>query len=480
MKKRIVSSLALVLAALTVCLFAASCGGMESALKKYNTAGERYDYDLSEYITVPNYKGIEIPDLVYTPTSEKVAATRYKKLAYFSEEYVVKDGKVEKYDIVDCDFSCTVDGVPFDGLSSAGNSALRSLMIGIGEYDIPEIDEGIIGMAPGETKTIEFTFPTPYYRAPLYSGKTGEFTVTIEKIRRQELDDYSDEFVSKYYGIDSAEAYDAEIERQLANDYGNYLENFELDIAWDYLFSNSEMIKLPGKEYAEISDATVKSYQQSASDAGVSFEEYVKNTLGYESTSAFYDDVDAYVRRTLKEEMILYVIARCENITLSESDYHDALISFASEYNTEDIEICEDLAVKEYGSLNRFKEAARLHKIYQFVGDSAVKIDASEYYEKKAAGAYAFDPDAARGMSAVEILIIVVSAIGAALVVLIIILSVKAVKVSKLKKQSDAELAALEEKRRLRREEKKAKKKHHADKETDGADAAETDNSKDE
>lgn len=458
--KRLSRFTAVVMACIILCLSMASCSDVSSKLKSYDSSNERYDYDLTEYITVPEYIGVEIPDLEYTPTDEKIANTRIKKLAYFSKEEVIKDGTVEKYDIVDCDYSCTVEGAPYTGLSSAGNTALRSFVVGICEFDIPEIDDGIIGMAPGETKTIEFTFPTPYYKDPLLSGYKGEFTVTLEQIRRQELDEYTDEFVSEFYGMSTTEAYDAEIVNQLKNDYGNYLEDYEIDLSWSYLSTYSEMLKIPGKEYAQLSDDAIRSYRKAAEEKNVTLEQYATEYLGFETLSAFYDDVDAYARQAVKEEMILYVIARCENITLSQEEYEEALISFASQYQTDDISVCEAMAAAEYGSVEKFKEISRLRKVYQFVADNATKIDTAEYFEKRANGDYAFDAEEARGLSDVEILIIVVSAVSLALVAAVVILAVKAASAAKERKLSAEERAAREEIRRIRREQKKAKKKH--------------------
>jgi len=233
MRKNTLRLTAAVFALLFACLSLCSCDKSISArYDKYDREGERYDLDLTEYVAIPEYKGIEIPDLIYEPTEKEIADTRIKKQVYFSDEYIVEDGVIEKYDLVDCDFVTKVEGMEYRSMCSASNSALRSMLIGIEEFDIPEIDAQMLGMKPGETATIEFTFPIPYYRAPMLSGLKGEFTVTIDQIRRQNLAEYTDEFVNQFYGATDTAAYDSTIEAQLKSDYSKYMENYEIDMLW--------------------------------------------------------------------------------------------------------------------------------------------------------------------------------------------------------------------------------------------------------
>ena len=46
----------------------ASCGGLRDKYSGYDRSGERYDYDLTEYVAVPDYTGIEVPELSYEPS----------------------------------------------------------------------------------------------------------------------------------------------------------------------------------------------------------------------------------------------------------------------------------------------------------------------------------------------------------------------------------------------------------------------------
>ncbi len=466
MKNNVKRSIALIFAVIFVCMSLCSCEeSIAKRYSRYDRGGERYDYDLLEYIAMPEYRGIEVPLLEYTPTSEDVDNTRIKKLVYFSEEEVIPDGTIEKYDLVDCDFVTLIDGYEYRSLCSSSNSALRSVLVGIEEFDIPEIDECLLGMKPGETATIEFVFPEPYYRDPLVSGCKAEFTVTIDQIRRQNFAEYTDEFVSQYYGATDTETYDSEIESQLINDYSNYLKDYKKDMTWEYLVSNTKLMKLPGKEYRELFNLVIDSYVEEAEAEGLTVDDYAVQVLGYENTDVFYEDMANDVQSTIMEEMILYVVARCENIVLTVSEYEEALLQATSDLEIEDLTTCEQVVAEQYGSLSNFKEAVLFSKIFDYISENVTELSIEEYYANKHEGKYEnVELEESKSLSVTEILIIVGIAVAVLLVIVTVILAVNAVKVKKIADIKAKERAELEEKRRIRREQKQAKKKHYGKK----------------
>lgn len=460
-------SAAVTSALLVTCL--ASCG-ISQRYSRYDRTGERYDYDLTEYISIPEYKGIEIPDLEYTATDEEVADNIYKKLAYFADETVITDGVVEKYDLVVADYTCTIDGVEFRELCSWVNESYRNFMAGINCFMVPEIDEAILGMAPGETKKITFTFSEPYYKDPTVSGLEAEFEITVEKIRRQDFPEYDDEFVSYYYGAESADAYTDEIKTQLEHDIESALEDYEVNLTWEYIVSNSNLKKIPSKEFKEMNDYETSYYISLAKSENMTLAEYATEELGYETVNDFYDAISEYSRDAVRDEMILYIIARCENITVDDAEYEDAVLEAASQYEVTDLETAKQVVVSEYGSEERYRSIVLLDKVYKYIADSATKIDQDEYYANKAAGKYTVDPEAATGLSKTEILLIVVCSVTALIFIAVALLAFAAIKAGHRRKNAKKVQAELEEKRRIRREAKALKKKHYGDKKKTDAD----------
>jgi len=462
MKKSVWRITAFALCVVMISLAFASCGGLKARYSSYDSSGERYDCDLTEYIAVPIYTGIEVPEITYTPTDEEIADQRMLKLAYFAEEENVNE-PCEKYDLVDADYSAEVEGLNYGIFDSTVDNSRRSFMVGIGHFGVAEIDDAIVGMAPGEEKTIEFTFPEPFYKDIQASGKTGTFKIKIEKVRRQDLAEYNDEFVSTYYGAASAADYDEEIKEQLIHDTGLGYEDYEEQLTWEYVFDNSILYKYPGTELNEARDSIVANYRSRAEKAEMGFDEYLKS-IGYEDNMQFYDEyVEPYARTIVKEEMIALFIARCEDLSVSDEEYNSEMLDYCSYYEVTDTATCERIINSDFGSKEAFREQILMKKAREFLVDSEVKLEPAKYYENKHAGKYELTEEEVlkdtETISDETVIFIILGAAGALLVAFIIILVVKLKKAVKDKNVKLAEKAALEEKRRIRREMKAAKKK---------------------
>lgn len=470
MKKHTARAASFILAAVTVLFCLASCGGLKSQYDSYDRTGESYDYDLTEYVAIPDYRGIEVPDISYTPSAEEIADTRVLKQAYFTPEERVNE-PCAKYDLIDCAYSCEVEGVNYKRFDSTVDNSRTSVMVGIGNFGVPAIDDAIIGMKPGDEKTIEFTFPEPYLKDIAASGKSGTFKIKVEHVRRmdfgEDFSDYTDEFVQDHFGYDSVDEYDEEIKTQLTHDMEQCFEGYETELAWEYIYDNALVYKYPGKELNDVRDNAVAAYSQGAQTADMSFEEYVKS-LGYKDNADFYDNyVEPYARTTVKEAMILMLIARCEHLDVTDSEYQSALVDYCSYYEISDIETCEKIVTRDFGSTAKFREQVLMNEARELISESTVKIDTTQYYKNKHDGKYELTESDVLDFSDTgktgEILMWVLAAACVAAVALIAVLAVRLAKAKKSKKAHEAEIAALEEKRRIRREIRKAKKKHNTE-----------------
>ncbi|MGC1760626.1 MAG: trigger factor, partial [Candidatus Cybelea sp.] len=97
-------------------------------------------------------------------------------------------------DVATLDYEGTIDGEPFEG--GSGTDQIAELQEG---RFIPGFAAGIVGMQPGETKSIEGHFPDEYPAAPL-AGKTARFTVSLKELKELELPPLDDAFASAVSG----------------------------------------------------------------------------------------------------------------------------------------------------------------------------------------------------------------------------------------------------------------------------------------
>jgi trigger factor len=128
-------------------------------------------------------------------------AARNRDLAEFTPEELAARGDnpgATQGDVLTIDYLGKIDGVPFQG----GTATDTDVDIG-GSGFIPGFVEQLEGMRPGETKTIEVTFPENY-QAENLAGKLATFDITAKQLRKAVAAPVDDTLAEKL-GFDSLE-----------------------------------------------------------------------------------------------------------------------------------------------------------------------------------------------------------------------------------------------------------------------------------
>ena len=97
-------------------------------------------------------------------------------------------------DKVTVDFEGAIDGVPFAG----GKGEAVPIVLGENRM-LPQLETGLIGVAPGEQKTVDVDFPADY-RATELAGKRASFKVEVKTVEEPSLPAVDDEFC-KIFGV---------------------------------------------------------------------------------------------------------------------------------------------------------------------------------------------------------------------------------------------------------------------------------------
>jgi trigger factor len=97
-------------------------------------------------------------------------------------------------DKVTVDFEGSIDGVPFAG----GKGDNVAIVLGENRM-LPQLEQGLIGAAAGEQKTIDVDFPADY-RATELAGKRASFKVDVKKVEEPSLPALDEEFC-KSFGV---------------------------------------------------------------------------------------------------------------------------------------------------------------------------------------------------------------------------------------------------------------------------------------
>lgn len=297
-----------------------SCSGGDDLLTY------KYNYDLSEYIDLADYKGLPAEGYEFSLTDEQLQLQILSTRTYYSRSNVITDRAAQVGDIVYVDYVSTIDGKEFEGGSETG----VELTIGFGTF-IDEFENALIGTYAGDHVSVDGTFPEPYPEYPELSGETVHFEIDVTEVREQELPEYTDDFVRAYLGYESIEDYEKNLVILMEEHYKDIFYESVITQIWPVLMENTVVKKYPEDQLKQMYDDMVASYQAFAKAQGVNFADYCSAVLGM-TEDEFYEYCQTDVETTIKEEMICYAIARAENFTLSDEEYTKRATEYAIEF----------------------------------------------------------------------------------------------------------------------------------------------------
>jgi trigger factor len=177
----------------------------------------KVELELLPEISLPDFASIKLTRMKVEPDAETIDKTladvgkRNRTLEEIGAEELGDRGAAQG-ELLTVDFTGKMDGTEFPG----GTGKDIEVEIG-GSTFIPGFSEQLEGMKPGETRTIEVTFPAEYGVATL-AGKPATFEVTAHKVSRAVVPEVDDELAKKLGFEDLAEMRDT-ITKRLQNEY---------------------------------------------------------------------------------------------------------------------------------------------------------------------------------------------------------------------------------------------------------------------
>ncbi|MGI4745178.1 MAG: trigger factor [Janthinobacterium lividum] len=171
------------------------------------------ELELLPDITQPDLTQLSLTRLKAEPdqaTVDKALADIAKRQRSFETIEEVRAAAVGE--MLTIDFLGKVDGVAFDG----GTAQDVNVEIG-GQGFIPGFAEQLDGLVPGESRTIEVTFPEDYQAAEL-AGKAATFDVTAKALKRP-IEPALDDDLAKQIGFEGLEQVREALSGQVRQEY---------------------------------------------------------------------------------------------------------------------------------------------------------------------------------------------------------------------------------------------------------------------
>ena len=357
MKKKLSLGLAL---SMILILGLTSCGGSGVKL---------YDYDLSKYVTVGTYKGLEVEPLSVKVTDEDIAAEVQKRLAENKTTEDVKTGIVKDGDVVNIDFSGSVDGQPPTESTTSGEGGF-DLTIGSGQF-IPGFEEGLIGVSVGSKTKLNLKFPDDYHAKDI-AGKPVVFDVTVNSLRVDKLPAYNLDFVTKNSSAKTIEEYEKSIAKELEAAKVDSAKSMREQLLWEKVMSTSKVIKYPDKEKEAYKQQFFDYYESMATQYGMSLEDFLKQ--GGIDQEAYEEEAGFFAENTVFNEMVLFSIARTEKLEITDKEYKDGITrmlekeGFASEKEFKDK---YKKSFEEYVGKERIMTTLTTEKVMAFISENS-------------------------------------------------------------------------------------------------------------
>ena len=319
-----------------------------------DTLEVKFTFITDPEVTLGEYTNLKVKKEKAKVTKEEIDNS-IKELLNEYAEVVVKEGNVESGDIAIIDFAGYKDGVAFEG----GTSENYSLTIGSNTF-IPGFEDAVIGMAKGEEKDIELTFPEDYMQEDL-KGQKVVFKVKLNEIKTRKIPELNKEFFEdlNMEGITDKESLEKDIKEELTHRKEHELEHAYEDACLDKAANNMKIEILPEL----IDDEAHQMYHEfmdRMKRQGITEELYLKYTNSKEED--LIEKMKDEAKKRIQYRYLLREIIKKENIKITDKEAKEKIKEIAKQYN-----VTEEEILKEVGTLEAMKMDLAFQKAVELV-----------------------------------------------------------------------------------------------------------------
>lgn len=282
--------------------------------------GLTFDYDLTQYITLPDYTS---PDFSYSRYADDEAGVErsllYTKLYSPSVKITEVNREAQRGDMVVFDYTSTLDST---GESSIGSNNV-TVILGE-EMFAPGFDSYIEGLAKDRSKIFNFTFPSDWTEIASVSGKTLKMEVRIVRVNEVVLPS-TEKITEEMEVANEAQLYELLKENIDKNNACNMLEA---------VIAESEVISYPEAElnaHMAVFDANIESR---AKAMATTFDGIIATDYGG-STEKYNSEKRAYAETECKRDLVVYYLQDIFGFELDREEYNACVEEYFEEYGSD-------------------------------------------------------------------------------------------------------------------------------------------------
>lgn len=353
----------LIMAVIATMLLTALTGCGKNTENTKDAAKAEYlkDFNVDEFVTLGEYKGIEATVSSTEATQEQIDAWIRQDLSdLISMEAVEDRDTVVSGDIANIDYVGKKEGTAFEGGTDSG----YDLEIGSGTF-IPGFEDGIIGMKKGETRDIPLTFPENYGND--LAGCDVIFTVTVNEIKEYKMPEITDELAASLGrdGISTAQDYQTYAEDTVQAQLEESNEMLILNQILEKLEDISTIQDPPESMVERMYEASLDKCTSQASMYGVDVSYFVSVFYGG-SAEEYEQTLCEIAEGTAKQYMMLASVAEKEGITASSEEVFEDVREQLGDASDEEVE-----AAMEGLDQEAYREYLLINKVCSFLREQA-------------------------------------------------------------------------------------------------------------
>lgn len=159
-----------------------------------------FSFEIAPAFDLPEYKGLEVEEEEVAVDPKQVDDVIERIRQNMAKTVIIKEERqVVSGDIAVIDFQAFQDGAAMEGI------AANKFELPLGEGNsLPEFEDIVIGMTPGETVEKELTFPADFINDKL-AGQTVTMKVTLHAIKERKLPEVDADFAELAGGYSSVQ-----------------------------------------------------------------------------------------------------------------------------------------------------------------------------------------------------------------------------------------------------------------------------------
>ncbi len=308
-------------------------------------------------VTLGQYKGLEVEKTEVSVSDEQVEA-ELDRMAQNVASTETVERAAEMGDTANIDFEGFDNGVPFDG----GKGENFDLKLGSGSF-VPGFEEQVVGMAAGDEKDIDITFPEDYHKD--LAGKAVVFHVKVNKVTATNVPAKDDEFAKDVSEFDTLDELKADIRAKAVEDAEKKAQSAFEQACVDKA-AEATTVDMPKALVEAELDNQMERFGYQLQMSGYSMDAYAKMMGGDLNTmrNAFRPSAE----KQAKVNVTLAKIVEVENIEVSEEDLAAEYETLAKQYEL-DLE-----KVKSMVPAEEIKASLETRKAVKVIVDAAVAV----------------------------------------------------------------------------------------------------------